>query len=299
VCNAIAPADIARVIIDEANGAMELVVPDDKLSLAIGRRGQNVRLASQLTGWKLDVIGESKFKTMEQEAITGLASIEGIDERVALALYKQGFRTVDEVAEAANQEFSGVEALIGAENTASLKRRAEEAVERIRLERIENAVDSPEPLTDRETLQLVRGVTPRIAELIIHAGYKTVQDLSDETDIDRLAIKTGLGIKKARQINEGVVDYMEKHAARIEEGQRLAREKAEQEARERKLLEEAQAEQEKAADGDDGSAGEASDTENEPAATTADTESDQAADSGPTAAGSEPGERVEKGEQGA
>ncbi len=258
VCNAIAPADIARVIIDEANGAMELVVPDDKLSLAIGRRGQNVRLASQLTGWKLDVIGETKFKTMEQEAISALASIEGIDERVALALYKQGFRTVDEVAEAASQEFSGVEALIGTENTVSLKRRAEEAVERIRLERIESAATSPELLGDRETLQMVRGVTPRIAELIIHSGYRTVRDLFEETDIDRLAIKTGLGIKKAKQINEGVIEYMENHAPRIEQGRRLARERAEIEAKQREQAE-AQAREQA------GSAAEASRAEATPA----------------------------------
>jgi N utilization substance protein A len=65
VCNAIAPAEVGRVIIDEQNHSMELVVPDAKLSLAIGRRGQNVRLASQLTGWKLDIISESRFREIE------------------------------------------------------------------------------------------------------------------------------------------------------------------------------------------------------------------------------------------
>jgi len=62
VCNAIAPAEVVRVVIDETNSNMELVVPDPKLSLAIGRRGQNVRLASQLTGWRLDIVSESRFK---------------------------------------------------------------------------------------------------------------------------------------------------------------------------------------------------------------------------------------------
>ena len=60
VCSALAPAEVSRVIIDEANHAMELIVPDDQLSLAIGRRGQNVRLAAQLTGWKLDINSESR-----------------------------------------------------------------------------------------------------------------------------------------------------------------------------------------------------------------------------------------------
>ena len=67
---------------------MELVVPDEKLSLAIGRKGQNVRLASQLTGWKLDIISESKFKQMEEEAITALASIESVDRNLAQSMYR-------------------------------------------------------------------------------------------------------------------------------------------------------------------------------------------------------------------
>jgi N utilization substance protein A len=62
---------------------MELVVPDEKLSLAIGRKGQNVRLAAQLTGWKLDIISESKFKQMEEEAIFALQQIDGVTEVIA------------------------------------------------------------------------------------------------------------------------------------------------------------------------------------------------------------------------
>ncbi|MBC7172099.1 MAG: transcription termination/antitermination protein NusA, partial [Polyangiaceae bacterium] len=77
VCNAIAPAEVVRVVIDENNATMELVVPDSKLSLAIGRRGQNVRLASQLTGWKLDIVSESRFKQMEDEALDALARVGG------------------------------------------------------------------------------------------------------------------------------------------------------------------------------------------------------------------------------
>ena len=92
VCNAIQPAEVARVIIDEANGSMELVVPDDKLSLAIGRRGQNVRLASQLTEWRLDVISESKFREREIEAIESLAMIDGVDDNMARSMHKLGFR---------------------------------------------------------------------------------------------------------------------------------------------------------------------------------------------------------------
>src|SRR4029078_4438145 len=100
VCAAIQPAEVNKVIVNEADGRMELVVPDEKLSLAIGRKGQNVRLAWHLTGWKLDIISESKFKQMEEEAITQLGRIDGVSETVARNMYRMGFRALEEVAEA-------------------------------------------------------------------------------------------------------------------------------------------------------------------------------------------------------
>src|SRR5512140_1003695 len=100
VCAAIQPAEVNKVIVNEADGRMELVVPDEKLSLAIGRKGQNVRLAWHLTGWKLDIISESKFKQMEEEAISQLSRIDGVSEQVARNLYRMGFRALEEVAEA-------------------------------------------------------------------------------------------------------------------------------------------------------------------------------------------------------
>jgi N utilization substance protein A len=225
VCNAIAPAEVSRVIIDEANSAMELVVPDDKLSLAIGRRGQNVRLASQLTGWRLDVIGESKFKLMEEEAIAALASIEKLDRNLALTLYKQGFRSLDEVAEASEQELGGIEGLGGPANAASLRRRAAEAMDRLRVRRLEETVSGDKVLSERDGLLLVRGITARIADLLQHAGYRSVRDIHAETDIDRLAIRTGLGSRKAQELRDNVLAYFEQDSERVEEGQRRARER--------------------------------------------------------------------------
>jgi N utilization substance protein A len=236
VCNAIAPADVARVIIDEANSAMELVVPDDKLSLAIGRRGQNVRLASQLTGWRLDVIGESKFKVMEEQAIAALASIENLDRNLALTLYKQGFRSLDEVAEASEEELGAIDGLGGPQHAASLKRRAENAMDKLRVARIKRAVAGEELLNDREELLLIQGVTPRISDLLLHAGYRSVRDLNAEEDVDRLAIRTGLGSKRAQQIRDGVLYYLENDSNRVADGQRAAharQERARQEASDR------------------------------------------------------------------
>jgi transcription termination/antitermination protein NusA len=242
VCNAIAPAEVSRVIIDEANSAMELVVPDEKLSLAIGRRGQNVRLASQLSGWRLDVIGESKFKLMEEEAIAALASIEKLDRNLALTLYKQGFRTLDEVAEASEQELGGIEGLGGPANAASLRRRAAEAMDRLRLTRVEEAVSGGKLIADRDELLLVSGVTARTADLLQHAGYRSIRDIHAEEDIDRLAIRTGLGSRKAQELREHVIAYLEQDSARVEDGQRRARDRqAEAEARARAEAEAARA----------------------------------------------------------
>ncbi|MCG8557306.1 MAG: transcription termination factor NusA [Proteobacteria bacterium] len=220
VCNAIAPAEVARVIIDEAHGGMELVVPDDKLSLAIGRRGQNVRLASQLTGWKLDVIGESKFREIEAEAIAVLAEIEGVDEGLARALYKHGFRSLDEIAEAPGEELSSIQGFGATDSAAAVKAAALEAMERARQRRIEDAMQNPNPLSDRDLLQLVRGVTPRALEMLQGAGYRSIEDLAREGDVDRLAIRTGLGMKKAQAVRDGISHYMEHESTRVSEARR-------------------------------------------------------------------------------
>jgi N utilization substance protein A len=233
VCNAIAPAEVARVIIDEANGGMELVVPDEKLSLAIGRRGQNVRLASQLTGWKLDIIGESKFKQMEEEAISALAMIDGVEEHVARTMYKLGFRTLDEVAEASEQELGGIPGLGGPSNAAKIKDAAETATEKYRQIRVKNAATRADSLTDKERMLLVSGVSERNLELLEAAGYRTVDDIAKEDDVDRLAIKTNIGTKRAKQIKDGAAHFLSVDAKSIDEGRKAARARADEEQKAR------------------------------------------------------------------
>jgi N utilization substance protein A len=108
VCNAIAPAEVARVIIDAGSHTMELIVPDEKLSLAIGKKGQNVRLASQLTGWRIDIHSESKVREMEARARQSLAAIKvgndgdgeatGPAAATVEALFQAGWRSAAEVA---------------------------------------------------------------------------------------------------------------------------------------------------------------------------------------------------------
>ncbi|MCX7977897.1 MAG: transcription termination factor NusA [Bdellovibrionaceae bacterium] len=99
-CNALAPAEISRVFLDENNKEMEVVVPDAQLSLAIGRKGQNVRLAAKLTGWKIDIISESAASTRTAEAIFNLMLIPGMTETMAQNIFQSGYGSFQAVADA-------------------------------------------------------------------------------------------------------------------------------------------------------------------------------------------------------
>jgi N utilization substance protein A len=97
-CNALSPAQISEVIVDEDAHAMEVVVEDDQLSLAIGKKGQNVRLAVKLVGWKIDIKSKSKAPGLARRAIEQLIEIEGVGESTAELLFKEGFFTPEEIA---------------------------------------------------------------------------------------------------------------------------------------------------------------------------------------------------------
>src|SRR5499433_393579 len=121
VCNAIAPAEVARVVIDAETHTMELIVPDDKLSLAIGKKGQNVRLASQLTGWRIDIHSESKVRELEEHARRSMAEIEGSSEDLAQTLFKLGWRSAEDVARGKVEELGGVPGVGGEAGAERLK----------------------------------------------------------------------------------------------------------------------------------------------------------------------------------
>lgn len=99
VCNALAPAEIAKVFMDEQNREMEVIVPDTQLSLAIGRKGQNVRLAAKLTGWKLDIVSESALGARTSEAIFNLKLIHGMSDTMAQNIYQSGFSSFQALAD--------------------------------------------------------------------------------------------------------------------------------------------------------------------------------------------------------
>ncbi len=230
IINAIQPADVNKVIVDEADHRMELVVPDEKLSLAIGRKGQNVRLAAQLTGWKLDIISESKFKQIESEALGALREIEGVDDELARAFYRLGFRALEEVAEATPEELLVVDGISDEEHAQVLRDAAESGMERLRQKRIALASSGTEPLSEREKLRFVHGVGLRTLQLLEEAGYKNVRDVASE-DPERLAIRGRLGTKKARLVQEAAQRFLDVElptiaAARAELADRLEGERA-------------------------------------------------------------------------
>jgi N utilization substance protein A len=97
--NALAPAQVSRIIMSKESQTMEVIVPDDQLSLAIGKRGQNVRLASRLVGWKIDVKSESKYSKSLKEGYLSLLSIPGVGEITASLLHEAGYSSAREVAE--------------------------------------------------------------------------------------------------------------------------------------------------------------------------------------------------------
>ncbi|MFP3870241.1 MAG: transcription termination factor NusA [Syntrophobacteria bacterium] len=108
VCNALAPAVISRVIIDQSNRSMEVIVPDDQLSLAIGKRGQNVRLASKLTEWRIDVKNESRYQKSLKEGYQSLLALPGVGEATADHLYEAGFCSAEELASAQVDELVAI-----------------------------------------------------------------------------------------------------------------------------------------------------------------------------------------------
>jgi transcription termination/antitermination protein NusA len=97
-CNALAPAEVAKVFIDENSREMEIVVPDHQLSLAIGKKGQNVRLAAKLTGWKIDILSETNLNARNAEAVLSLMNLPGMTDTMAQNIYQSGFKSFDELA---------------------------------------------------------------------------------------------------------------------------------------------------------------------------------------------------------
>ncbi|MBA3548272.1 MAG: transcription termination/antitermination protein NusA [Nannocystis sp.] len=148
VCNAIQPATVSRVLIDAERHTMELVVPDDKLSLAIGKKGQNVRLASRLTGWRIDIYSESKLRQMERRSLAEMAAIPGVGDGVASALFQMGWRNLRDLAIADADELAQVQGIGTVEQAEAIIEVANDAASG----KLQLAVKYPEAATDEQRM---------------------------------------------------------------------------------------------------------------------------------------------------
>ncbi|MBK8208759.1 MAG: transcription termination/antitermination protein NusA [Rhodospirillales bacterium] len=178
VVNALAPAEVTKVVLDEEANRIEVVVPDDQLSLAIGRRGQNVRLASQLTGWDIDILTEEEESVRRNEEFTArsqtFVDALNVDDVIAHLLVTEGFSTVEDVAFVPVEELADVEGL-DVSVAEELRNRArvflEARDETDNRRRIELGVD--------ESLAELEGLKPAALVALGEAGVKTLDDLAD------------------------------------------------------------------------------------------------------------------------
>ena len=177
VVNALAPAEVAKVVLDEERERIEVVVPDQQLSLAIGRRGQNVRLASQLTGWDIDILTEQEESERRQAEFENRTRMFidslNVDEVIGQLLASEGFTSVEELAMVDTKEIAGIEGF-DEDTAAELQTRAREY-----LAKIEAELDAKrQELGVADELKEVPGVTTAMLVRFGENGVKTVEDLA-------------------------------------------------------------------------------------------------------------------------
>ncbi len=177
IVNALAPAEVTKVVLDEDTHRVEVVVPDEQLSLGIGRRGQNVRLASQLTGWQIDILTEAEESERRQKEFATRTALYmeslDVDETVAQLLASEGFATIEDVAYVDLGELAQIEAFD--EDTAQeLQSRALEFLEA----RNKEMDDKRRALGVEDAVLEVEGIAPPMAVALGEAGIKTLDDLA-------------------------------------------------------------------------------------------------------------------------
>ncbi|PBN43897.1 transcription termination factor NusA [Sphingobium sp. D43FB] len=178
VVNALQPAQVSRVVIDEEEERIEVVVPDDQLSLAIGRRGQNVRLASQLTGKAIDIMTEADASEKRQKEFVSRSELFqnelDVDETLSQLLVAEGFGELEEVAYVSVEELAGIEGF-DEDLAAELQNRAQEALDR----REAAAREERQALGVEDALADMPHLTEAMLVTLGKAGIKTLDDLAD------------------------------------------------------------------------------------------------------------------------
>jgi N utilization substance protein A len=182
VINAMAPAEVSSIVVDEEKGFMDIAVEEDQLALAIGRGGQNIKLASRLTGWKLNVMSISDADEIQAKELqkTGekLAEKLGVDAEVAAVLIDEGYTNLDEIAEAESDALSKIEEF-DSDMVGELQERAQDA-------------QLVKALTDAESTEIllsVEGVNEALAAALVEAEITTVDALAELSIVEVLEIQ--------------------------------------------------------------------------------------------------------------
>jgi len=198
VINAMSPAEVMSIVVDEDSHSMDIAVSEDKLSQAIGRGGQNIRLASQLTGWDLNVMTESdaeaKSETEAKELVANFMKQLDVDEDVATILAQEGFSTIEEIAYVPQAELAAIEEF-DADIVKELRNRARDVL-------LTQAIASEETLDQSmpaDDLLLLEGMSPDLALTLARRGVRTREDLAEQS-VDELADIEGLAAEKAAQL---------------------------------------------------------------------------------------------------
>ena len=197
VCSAISPAEVSKVLIDENTTSMELSVPDEQLSLAIGRGGQNVRLAAQLTGWNLDIISESRLADIMQEAKKALLSHGIEDESLIDTLFTLGYNKLEHIARVDPLELAQIPGF-GMDNA----ERIVEVASSILAESQKSHTNKELEIRNISDIATYLGLTEHQARQVYEAGYKDLNILFLEGDPHRLDAKTGIGQNRAPELIE-------------------------------------------------------------------------------------------------
>jgi N utilization substance protein A len=213
--NALQPAEVSKVVIDEEAGKIEVVVPDEQLSLAIGRRGQNVRLASQLTGLDIDIMTEAEESQRRQAEFAERTKLFmdtlDVDEMMAQLLVAEGFTNLEEVAYVEIDELLSIDGF-DEDTAAELQARARDYLEAANAKAMENA----RALGVEDSLVEFEGLTPQMLEALAKDGIKTLEDFATCADWE---LAGGWTTENGqRKKDEGV---LEKFDMSLEEAQHL------------------------------------------------------------------------------
>lgn len=209
IVNALAPAEVSKVVLDEDSNRIEVVVPESQLSLAIGRRGQNVRLASQLTGWDIDILTEQEESERRQKESAERTSMFmealDIDEIIAQLLVAEGFASIEEVAFVELSEIAHIEGFTE-ETATEIQARAREYLEKQEAERDAKRRE----LGVADELARVSGVTTAMLVAFGENGIKTLEDLADCATDDLVGWTERKKEKDAEPVkHKGVLDGFE------------------------------------------------------------------------------------------